>query len=78
MADLEARIKQVIMKILGVSENQLTPKARIGEDLGADSLSQIEIIMAFEDEFGIEIPDEEAEKIITVNDAIEYLQKRIS
>jgi acyl carrier protein len=77
MTDLETRVKQVIIKILDVSEDQLTPKAKIGEDLGADSLSQIEIIMAFEDEFEIEIPDEEAEKIITINDAIEYLQKRI-
>jgi len=64
------RVKKIIVEQLGVEDNEVTSEASITEDLGADSLDQVELVMAFETEFGIDIPDEEAEKIKTVGDAV--------
>ncbi len=75
MASVEERVKQIIVEQLGVDEGEVTPTASFVDDLGADSLDIVELVMAFEEGFGIEIPDEEAEKIRTVKDAIEYIQK---
>ncbi|MFZ4985685.1 MAG: acyl carrier protein [Blastocatellia bacterium] len=68
------KIKQIIADELGVEESEVTPNARFIDDLGADSLDTVELVMRFEEEFGIEIPDEEAEKILSVNDAISYIE----
>jgi acyl carrier protein len=68
--DTFARVKKIIVEQLGVEENEVTMEASITEDLGADSLDQVELVMAFETEFGIDIPDEEAEKIKSVGDAV--------
>jgi acyl carrier protein len=76
MADnesIENRVKQIIIDELGVDENEVTPNARFIDDLGADSLDTVELVMRFEEEFGIEIPDEEAEKIQSVRDAYTYI-----
>jgi acyl carrier protein len=69
-ADTLDRVKKIIVEQLGVEENEVTSEASITDDLGADSLDQVELVMAFETEFGIDIPDEEAEKIKTVGDAV--------
>lgn len=69
----EERIKEIIMEQLGVDEDQITPDASFIDDLGADSLDTVELVMAFEEEFEVEIPDEDAEKIRTVQDVINYL-----
>jgi acyl carrier protein len=71
----EERIKEIIMEQLGVDEDQITPEASFIDDLGADSLDTVELVMAFEEEFDVEIPDEDAEKIRTVKDAVDYLTK---
>ena len=73
--DLEAKLKQIIVSQLGVEVNAVVGRARFIEDLGADSLDIVELIMAMEEAFGIDIPDEEAESIRTVDDAISYLKK---
>ncbi|HEU4594125.1 MAG TPA: acyl carrier protein [Pyrinomonadaceae bacterium] len=70
---IEMRVKQIIIDELGVDENEVTPNARFIDDLGADSLDTVELVMRFEEEFGIEIPDEEAEKIQSVRDAYTYI-----
>ena len=70
---IEDRVKDIIVDQLGVNADQVTLGAKFIEDLGADSLDTVELVMAFEEEFGIEIPDDAAEKISTVNDAIEYI-----
>ncbi len=75
--DLEQRIKEIIADQLGVEVDKLNPNAKFVEDLGADSLDVVELVMAFEEEFGIEIPDEDAEKIRTVGDVIDYLKGRV-
>ncbi|MFN3870508.1 MAG: acyl carrier protein [Aquificaceae bacterium] len=75
--DLEQRIKEIIADQLGVEVEKLNPSAKFVEDLGADSLDVVELIMAFEEEFGIEIPDEDAEKIRTVGDVIDYLKEKV-
>ena len=75
MASVEERVKQIIVEQLGVDEAEVTPTASFVDDLGADSLDTVELVMAFEEAFGIEIPDEDAEKIATVKDAVEYIQK---
>lgn len=72
---LEARLKELIVQQLGVSESEVVPEAKFIDDLGADSLDLVELVMALEDEYGIEIPDEDAEKIVTVGDAIKYIQE---
>ncbi|MEJ5338166.1 MAG: acyl carrier protein [Aquificaceae bacterium] len=75
--DLEQRIKEIIADQLGVEVSKLNPGAKFVEDLGADSLDVVELVMAFEEEFGIEIPDEDAEKIRTVGDVMDYLKERV-
>jgi acyl carrier protein len=70
---IEARVKDIIVDQLGVSADQVTPEAKFVEDLGADSLDTVELVMAFEEEFDIEVPDEEAEKLQSVGDVITYL-----
>jgi acyl carrier protein len=72
----EERVKSIIVEQLGVDADEVTPDASFVEDLGADSLDQVELIMAFEEEFGVEISDDEAEKIRKVKDAVEYIEKR--
>jgi acyl carrier protein len=73
MASVEERVKQIIVEQLGVDEGEVTPNASFVDDLGADSLDTVELVMAFEEAFDIEIPDELAEKIRTVKDAIDYI-----
>ena len=73
-ADTFDRVKKIIVEQLGVEESEVTPEASITDDLGADSLDQVELVMAFETEFGIDIPDEEAEKIKTVGDAVQKIE----
>lgn len=73
---IENKIKKIIVDQLGVAEEEVVPKATFVEDLGADSLDTVEMVMAFEEEFGIDIPDEDAEKIRTVQDAIDYISKK--
>ena len=75
MASVEERVKQIIVEQLGVDEGEVTSTASFVDDLGADSLDTVELVMAFEESFGVEIPDEDAEKIATVKDAIEYIEK---
>jgi acyl carrier protein len=75
MADIETKVKDIIINELGVEAEKVTPEAKFVEDLGADSLDTVELVMAFEEEFGIEIPDEDAEKLQTVGDAIAYIQQ---
>ncbi len=75
MASVEERVKQIIVEQLGVDEAEVTPKASFVDDLGADSLDTVELVMAFEEAFEIEIPDEDAEKIRTVQDAVTYIDQ---
>jgi acyl carrier protein len=70
------RVKKVVVEQLEVGEEEVTPSASFVDDLGADSLDQVELIMAFEEEFDLEIPDEEAEKITTVADAVNYIDEK--
>jgi acyl carrier protein len=72
---VEEKVRQIIVEQLGVEPSEVTPAASFVEDLGADSLDRVELIMALEETFGVEIPDEEAEKISTVQNAIDYIQK---
>ena len=74
MADVEAKVKEIIMNKLGVDEGQVTPAASFTNDLGADSLDTVELVMEFEKAFNLQIPDEDAEKISTVGDAVKYIQ----
>ena len=71
-----SRVKKIIVEQLGVSEDEVKSEASFVEDLGADSLDTVEMVMAFEEEFSIEIPDEDAEKIKKVQDAVEYIEKK--
>ncbi|HVP52120.1 MAG TPA: acyl carrier protein [Terriglobales bacterium] len=83
MADVKAKanvaekIKQIVSEQLGVDEGEVTPTASFVDDLGADSLDTVELVMAFEEAFEIEIPDEDAEKIRTVQDAVTYVEKKL-
>ena len=71
--DIEQKVKRIVIEQLGVSEEEVKPEASFVDDLGADSLDLVELVMALEEEFGQEIPDEDAEKIATVQDAINYI-----
>ncbi|MEE9450332.1 MAG: acyl carrier protein [Ignavibacteriaceae bacterium] len=75
--DVEAKVKEIIVDKLGVEDSQITPEASFTNDLGADSLDIVELVMGFESTFQISIPDEDAEKIGTVGDAVKYLQEKI-
>jgi len=76
MAELEAKVKKIISEQLGVPEADVKPEASFVNDLGADSLDTVELVMALEEEFGVEIPDEDAEKIATVQNAIDYIKAK--
>jgi acyl carrier protein len=76
MSDIGERVKKIVVEHLGVDESKVTETASFVDDLGADSLDTVELVMAFEEEFGVEIPDDAAEKIGTVKDAISYIQER--
>lgn len=75
MPSVEEKVKQIVMDQLGIEASEVSPSASFVEDLGADSLDRVELIMAFEEAFGMEITDQEAEKIATVQDAVDYVQK---
>ncbi len=75
MADIEAKVKSIICEQLNVAEEDVVPEASFVDDLGADSLDQVELIMAMEEEFDLSIPDEDAEKIATVQDAVDYIKQ---
>lgn len=77
MSDIEEKVKDIIVEELGVEREKLTSEASFMEDLGADSLDTVELVMAFEKEFDIDIPDEEAEKLRTVGDAMKYLHDKM-
>jgi len=78
MADVEGKVREIIMNKLGVEASQVTPEASFTNDLGADSLDTVELVMEFEKAFNLQIPDEDAEKISTVGDAIKYLSAKTS
>ncbi len=77
MSDVAERVKKIVVEQLGVNEDQVTEDASFVDDLGADSLDTVELVMALEEEFECEIPDEEAEKITTVREAIEYVNSHL-
>ncbi len=77
MASIEERVKEIIVEQLGVEEDEVSPDASFIDDLGADSLDTVELVMAFEEEFNIEIPDEDAEGITTVQDAVDYIKSNM-
>ena len=74
MSDIADRVKKIVVEHLGVEEDKVTENASFIDDLGADSLDTVELVMAFEEEFGVEIPDDAAEKISTVGDATKYIE----
>jgi acyl carrier protein len=76
--DIESKVKEIIIDKLGVEESQITPEASFTNDLGADSLDIVELVMGFESAFQVSIPDEDAEKIGTVGDAVKYLKEKVS
>ncbi|NOU11319.1 MAG: acyl carrier protein [Nitrospira sp.] len=76
MATVDERVKKIIAEQLGVEADEVTPDASFVEDLGADSLDTVELVMALEEEFSIEIPDEDAEKILTVGKALDYIKEK--
>lgn len=78
MSGIEDRVKKIIAEQLSVSEEQITPEASFVDDLGADSLDTVELVMALEEEFEIDIPDEEAEKIVTFQHVLEYIKANAS
>ena len=77
MGTVDERVKKIIGEQLGVEEDEVTPEASFVEDLGADSLDTVELVMRFEEDFNIEIPDEDAEKIASVRDAIAYIEAHV-
>ncbi|MDP2208055.1 MAG: acyl carrier protein [Bacteroidota bacterium] len=77
MSDVSTKVKEIVMNKLGVEESAITPEASFTNDLGADSLDTVELVMEFEKSFNIQIPDEDAEKIGTVGDAINYLTQKL-
>ena len=76
MSEVADKVKKIVVEHLGVEENKVTPEASFIDDLGADSLDTVELVMAFEEAFSVEIPEDAAEKIGTVKDAIDYIEKR--
>ena len=76
MSDVAQRVKKIVVEHLGVEADKVTDNASFIDDLGADSLDTVELVMAFEEEFGIEIPDDAAESIVTVGDAVKYIDKQ--
>ena len=76
MSSVKEKVVKIVVEQLGVSEDQVTENAKFIEDLGADSLDQVELVMALEEEFGSDIPDEDAEKLTTVGDAIKYIESK--
>lgn len=76
MSDIGVRVKKIVIEHLNVEEEKVTDTASFIDDLGADSLDTVELVMAFEEEFGIEIPDDAAEKILTIKDAIDFIEKQ--
>jgi len=77
MSNIEERVTDIVVEQLGLEKEKVTPESKFVDDLGADSLDTVELVMALEDEFSIEIPDEEAEKISTLRDAINYVEDNI-
>jgi acyl carrier protein len=75
-SSIEEKVKNIIVEQLGVTAEQVTQQASFIEDLGADSLDTVELVMAFEEEFGVEVPDEDAEKLQTVGDVVKYIEDR--
>lgn len=75
--EMQARLKKIVAEQLGVEESKIVPSARFTDDLNADSLDLVEMIMSLEEEFGVEIPDEDAEKILTVQDAMDYIDAHV-
>ena len=78
MSEIEARVKAIIVEKFGVQESQVTSEANFTNDLGADSLDRVELVMEIEDEFGITIPEELAEKIATVGDAVKFVEEKVA
>jgi acyl carrier protein len=78
MSDIAERVQKIVVEHLGVEESKVTESASFIDDLGADSLDTVELVMAFEEEFGVEIPDDAAEKILTVGDAVKFLEEEAS
>jgi len=76
--DVDKRVKEIIVEQLGVNESEVLPEAKFIDDLGADSLDLVELVMALEEEYNMEISDEDAEKIVTVGDAIEYIRTHVT
>ena len=76
MTDTEKKIKDIVIKHLGIDESKVIPESKFIDDLGADSLDTVELVMAFEEEFGVEIPDDAAETILTVQNAIDYINSK--
>ena len=76
MSDIETEVKQIVIEHLGIDESKVTPEAKFIDDLGADSIDTVELVMDFEEKFSIEIPDDAAETILTVKDAIDFIQNK--
>ena len=76
MSEIETEVKKIVVEHLGIDESKVTPEAKFIDDLGADSLDTVELVMAFEEEFGSEISDSDAEKILTVGDAVKFIENK--
>ena len=76
MSDIEGQVRNIVVEHLGIEESKVTPEAKFIDDLGADSLDTVELVMAFEEKFGIEIPDDSAETILTVKNAIDFIESK--
>ena len=76
MSEVETQVKQIVVDHLGIDDSKVTPESKFIDDLGADSLDTVELVMAFEEEFGSEISDTEAEKILTVGDAVKFIESK--
>ena len=76
MSEVQDQVKKIVVDHLGIDEGKVTPEAKFIDDLGADSLDTVELVMAFEEEFGSEISDSEAEKILTVGDAVKFIESK--